>query len=139
MLKLNTLNKTVKKRKKVGRGNASGHGTYSTRGMNGQGQRKSYNIKRGFEGGQTPFIMRMPKLKGFKSITARFVSVRIDRLELKSQGVEVITREWLKENGFISSTRKLVKIVGSKDYKNTAKYKLGEGVKCTKKLESVFN
>ena len=56
-----------KSKRRVGRGNASGHGTYSGRGCKGQGQRKSGNVRPGFEGGQTPLIMRLPKLKGFKN------------------------------------------------------------------------
>ena len=60
-------NKTNKKRKRIGRGNASGHGTYSCRGMNGQTARSGGKRRPGFEGGQTPYIRRMPKLKGFKN------------------------------------------------------------------------
>ncbi len=56
-----------KSRKRVGRGNASGHGTYSGRGCKGMGQRKSGNVRPGFEGGQTPLISRLPKLRGFKN------------------------------------------------------------------------
>jgi len=57
-----------KKAKIVGRGNGSGHGTYSTRGMNGQRQRTGSKAKPGFEGGQTPLFRKMPKLKGFTNI-----------------------------------------------------------------------
>ena len=56
-----------KKRKRVGRGNASGHGTYSARGMKGQSSRTGGRRRPGFEGGQTPYLRRMPKLKGFKN------------------------------------------------------------------------
>lgn len=56
-----------KKRKTVGRGNASGHGTYSTRGGKGQTARTGGTRRPGFEGGQTPFLRMMPKLKGFKN------------------------------------------------------------------------
>lgn len=55
------------KSKRVGRGNGSGHGTFCCRGMNGQNCRSGGNRRPGFEGGQTPFIQRMPKLKGFKN------------------------------------------------------------------------
>lgn len=58
---------SVKAKKRLGRGNASGHGTYSGRGNKGQGQRKSGNVRPGFEGGQTPMISRFPKLRGFKN------------------------------------------------------------------------
>lgn len=56
-----------KTRKRVGRGNASGHGTYSCKGMKGQTARSGGRRRPGFEGGQTPFLNRMPKLKGFKN------------------------------------------------------------------------
>lgn len=56
-----------KRRKRVGRGNSSGHGTYSTRGGKGQTARKSGTRRPGFEGGQTPLIRKVPKTKGFKN------------------------------------------------------------------------
>ncbi len=78
------------KKKRVGRGNASGHGTYSGRGCKGLGQRKSGNTRPGFEGGQTPFITRLPKLKGFKNPSkVRFQVVNISDLERFKDGDEV--------------------------------------------------
>ncbi len=56
-----------KKKKVIGRGNGSGRGTYSGRGGKGQTARTGGNRRPGFEGGQTPFTMRMPKLRGFKN------------------------------------------------------------------------
>lgn len=56
-----------KSRKRVGRGNGSGHGTFSCRGMKGQSARSGGRRRPGFEGGQTPYIQKMPKLKGFKN------------------------------------------------------------------------
>lgn len=67
---LNSIKPTegaTKSKKRVGRGNGSGLGTYCGRGCKGQGQRKSPNVRPGFEGGQTPLISRLPKLKGFKN------------------------------------------------------------------------
>lgn len=55
-----------KARKRVGRGEASGYGKTSSRGMNGAGQRKGHKHKLGFEGGQTPLLRRLPK-RGFKN------------------------------------------------------------------------
>jgi len=67
-MKQNTLKPAAgskKARKRVGRG---GHtGTYSGRGMNGQNARSGGGVRVGFEGGQTPFLRRMPKLRGFKN------------------------------------------------------------------------
>jgi len=65
-MKANTL-KPAKRitSKRLGRGNGSGKGTYSGRGMNGQKARAGKKLRPGFEGGQTPLVQRMPKLRGF--------------------------------------------------------------------------
>ena len=55
-------------RKRVGRGNGSGKGTYSTRGIKGQKSRSGGGVRPGFEGGQLPLIKRMPHLRGFTNI-----------------------------------------------------------------------
>jgi large subunit ribosomal protein L15 len=60
-----------RKRKRVGRGRASGHGKTSTRGHNGQGQRSGEAKRFGFEGGQTPLFRRLPKLHNFDSVPGR--------------------------------------------------------------------
>ena len=51
---------STKNRKRVGRGNSSGHGTTSGRGQKGQGSRSGGTKGAGFEGGQTPLAMRLP-------------------------------------------------------------------------------
>lgn len=69
-------------RKRVGRGNASGHGTYSCRGQKGQSSRSGGRRKAGFEGGQTPLSRKMPKLKGFKNINRiEFKAINVGDLE----------------------------------------------------------
>src|SRR3990172_336148 len=55
-------------RKRVGRGNASGHGTTATRGTKGQKARSGGGVRPGFEGGQLPIIKRLPYKRGFKNI-----------------------------------------------------------------------
>lgn len=57
------------KRTRVGRGHGSGHGKTSGKGMNGQKSRTGATIRAGFEGGQMPLYRRMPKKKGFKSLS----------------------------------------------------------------------
>jgi large subunit ribosomal protein L15 len=57
----------TRKRKRVGRGNASGHGTYSTRGMKGQKARSGGGVRPHFEGGQLPFVRRMAYKRGFRN------------------------------------------------------------------------
>lgn len=58
---------STKNRKRVGRGNSSGHGTTSGRGQKGQGSRSGGTKGARFEGGQTPLAMRLPKLPGFRN------------------------------------------------------------------------
>lgn len=102
----------TKKRIRVGRGNGSGKGTFSTRGCKGQGQRKSGNVRPGFEGGQTPLIMRLPKLKGFKNPhRLDFQVVNLNQLNVFNDHDEVnmIT---LLERGLISKATVPVKVLG---------------------------
>jgi large subunit ribosomal protein L15 len=54
-------------RKRVGRGDSSGHGTYSTRGLKGQKARSGGGVRPGFEGGQIPLVRRLGHKRGFKN------------------------------------------------------------------------
>ena len=100
------------KRKRVGRGNGSGLGTYSGRGMNGQNARSGGNRRPGFEGGQTSFIQRMPKLRGFKNpnyVTYQVVNVK--DLEVFDNGATV-DRDALIKKGLVAKKTLPVKILG---------------------------
>jgi large subunit ribosomal protein L15 len=102
----------TKSKKRLGRGNGSGHGTFSGRGCKGQGQRKSGNVRPGFEGGQTPLIRRMPKLKGFNNPTkVTYQAINLGALNVFDDGAEVnvIT---LTEKGLITRKNLPVKILG---------------------------
>ncbi|NLL89844.1 MAG: 50S ribosomal protein L15, partial [Dehalococcoidales bacterium] len=57
-----------KDRKRIGRGNGSGHGTYSGKGCKGQKSRAGNKVRPGFEGGQLPLIKRLPRKRGFTNI-----------------------------------------------------------------------
>ena len=73
-----------KKRKRIGRGNSSGHGTTAGRGTKGQLSRSGGGKGAGFEGGQNPLAMRLPKLPGFKNPNrVEYAPVNLDRLEAK--------------------------------------------------------
>src|SRR3990167_1694546 len=87
--------------KRLGRGDASGHGGTSTKGHKGQKSRSGGYHKVGFEGGQMPLHRRMPK-RGFNNtVFARTVGVvNLDQLATWPQGVPV-TLEALKERGLI--------------------------------------
>ena len=103
---------SVKAKKRMGRGNASGHGTFSGRGCKGQGQRKSGTVRPGFEGGQTPLIMRFPKLRGFKNPNrTAFQVVNVGSLESFNDGEEVNIQSLL-EKGLISKRDFPVKMLG---------------------------
>lgn len=103
----------VKSRRRVGRGNASGHGTYSGRGNKGQGQRKSGNVRPGFEGGQTPLISRLPKLRGFKNPNKMiFQVVNVGSLNDFKDGEEV-NIQTLLEKKLVSKKDVPVKVLGN--------------------------
>lgn len=73
-----------------GRGDGSGHGSFSGRGGKGQTARSGGNIKPGFEGGQTPLIRRLPKLKGFKNVNrVVFEPVNVGSLNVFEDGTTV--------------------------------------------------
>lgn len=65
--KLSPAKGSVKKQKRIARGQGSGHGGTSTHGHKGAQSRSGYSRKRHFEGGQMPIQMRLPK-RGFKNI-----------------------------------------------------------------------
>ncbi|MDP8233962.1 MAG: 50S ribosomal protein L15 [Candidatus Saelkia tenebricola] len=102
-----------KSKKRVGRGNSSGHGKTATRGMDGQRKRKSPKIKAYFEGGQMPLIRRIPK-RGFnnKLFARDFQIINISDLNKFEEG-DKITPEILKKRGLIRYLRKPVKILGN--------------------------
>ena len=73
---------STKNRKRIGRGNSSGHGTTAGRGQNGQLSRSGGGKGRGFEGGQQPLAMRLPKLPGFINHgRVEYAPVNVARLE----------------------------------------------------------
>ena len=99
-------------RKRVGRGNASGHGTYSGRGLKGQKSRAGRKPKLGFEGGQTRLIKRLPERRGFTNrFRVEYSPVNLRDLRQFAPGSEV-TPELLKEKRVLRSLRKPVKVLG---------------------------
>jgi large subunit ribosomal protein L15 len=99
-------------RKRVGRGDGSGHGTYSCRGLKGQKSRSGPGIALRFEGGQTPLVKRLPHKRGFTNIfKTNYTLVKLQRLEVFDQDIEV-TPQILFDAGLIQSLKKPVKILG---------------------------
>ena len=102
------------KRKRIGRGNSSGQGTYAGRGQNGQGSRSGGTKGAGFEGGQTPLAMRLPKLPGFKNPRRiEFAPVNVSRLEEKFEDGAVVDGAALKAAGIIKNEFEPVKVLGN--------------------------
>jgi large subunit ribosomal protein L15 len=109
-----------KDRKRVGRGLGSGKGRYSGRGIKGQKSRAgSHYMRAGFEGGQMPLAMRLPKLRGNTSRDAmpigpfRTYSQPVNLRDLdRFEAGEEVTPESLKAKGLIRSIRKDVKLLG---------------------------
>ena len=100
-------------RKRVGRGNGSGYGKTAGRGLNGQKSRAGGGKRPGFEGGQTPLAMRLPKLPGFRNINrVEYLPVNVSRLEEKFEAGEVVNGESLKAKGILKHEDALVKVLG---------------------------
>lgn len=104
-----------KRRKRVGRGNGSGHGTYSGRGCKGQKSRAGYKMRPGFEGGQLPLIKRLPQKRGFVNIfRIEYSVVNLDKLNIFESGSEV-TPEKLVAMGIVKSLHHPIKILANGD------------------------
>ena len=102
-------------RKRVGRGNGSGHGTYSGRGCKGQKSRSGHRMRPGFEGGQLPLIKRLPRKRGFVNIfRTEYSTVNLDKLVIFESGSEV-TPEKLVAAGVVKSRRHPIKILANGD------------------------
>jgi len=101
--------------KRVGRGDASGHGSYSGRGMKGQKARSGNKPKLGFEGGQTKLIKRLPRRRGFTNIFRKeYSQINLSQLARFNAGTEV-TPDLLREVGLIKGRRRPIKVLGDGD------------------------
>src|SRR5881398_3190570 len=116
---------TAKARKRIGRGLGSGKGRYSGRGIKGQKSRSgSHKMRAGFEGGQMPIYMRLPKQRGSTSKDAMPIGpfrtstapVNVGSLDRFDDGAEV-TPESLVEKGLLKNTKTDVKLLGGGELK----------------------
>jgi large subunit ribosomal protein L15 len=104
---------SVKREKRIGRGEGSGHGGTSTRGHKGAKSRSGYSRKIGFEGGQMPLQRRVPK-SGFKNINrVEFKAINLSTLEALAAKLETerIDFQTLLTAGLVNKNA-LVKILG---------------------------
>lgn len=105
---------SVKNKKRLGRGTASGQGKTAGRGMNGQKSRSGGGVRPGFEGGQMPLYRRLPK-RGFTNIFGTVYSeINIETLNIFEDGTEV-TPEMLKAEGILKKQLDGVKVLGNGD------------------------
>lgn len=118
MLSLNTIKPakgSTKNRKRVGRGNASGHGTYSTRGLKGQKSRSGVsNLKRL---GMKPMMLNIPKKRGFKSLKTKDQVINLFDLNKNFKDGSKINVNILAKNGLIDDPKTPVKVLGNGELK----------------------
>ena len=127
IMALNSLSNegTVQNRKRVGRGMGSGTGKTAGRGHKGQKSRTGGGVRAGFEGGQMPLQMRLPKF-GFSSRKNNHLKeVNVKNID----GLDLVTIETLKDKKIISKAVKKVKIFGTFDLSSKSNV---EGIKVTK-------
>nr|MBC7245651.1 50S ribosomal protein L15 [Chloroflexota bacterium] len=106
-----------KKKKRVGRGTASGHGKSAGRGTKGQNARTGGGVRPYFEGGQLPLVRRLPHKRGFTNIfKVQYSIVNLDRLAEFGPGSKV-DPETLAAAGIIKSAKEPVKILGRGELK----------------------
>jgi large subunit ribosomal protein L15 len=116
------------KRKRVGRGDASGKGGTCGRGHKGQMSRSGAKHRAWFEGGQMPIQRRLPK-RGFTNIRREENQiVHVGQLDA-IVGITEITPEVLKAQGMISHSSRPVKILSDGDLKGSFTF---QGVKASK-------
>ena len=96
--------------KRLGRGQGSGKGGTAARGHKGAKSRSGYSKKIGFEGGQMPLHMRIPKLRGFKNpFRVEYQAVNLDAIE--ESGLNEVSPETLLSLGLVRKNA-LIKILG---------------------------
>ena len=109
---------SVKKGKRIARGQGSGRGGTSTRGHKGAKSRSGYKTKVGFEGGQMPLQRRVPKF-GFKNINrVSYKGVNLGLIQelVERKKLKEINLELLQENGVVAK-KDLVKILNRGELK----------------------
>ena len=100
-------------KKRIGRGNAAGGGTYAGRGLKGQKSRSGFGLIPGFEGGQLRLIKGLPMTRGFNNKFKTYYSlIKLEDLDQFSAG-ERITPDSLQARGLLRNQRSPIKILGN--------------------------
>ena len=113
---------STRKTTRVGRGISAGKGKTAGRGTKGQGSRKSGGVRPGFEGGQMPLYMRIPKLRGFTSHRTKTSNIYTGQLD--GLGKAVVDTAVLAEAGLLENPYVRVKLVLNGDVKKKVTVKL---------------
>ncbi len=127
MLSLNNIKakRGQKKIKRVGRGNGSGHGTYSCKGQKGQNARSGVTgLKRL---GMRPHILQTPKIGGFRSLAPKNQVVKVADLNKNFKDGEIVSAKTLFAKGLIANAQKPVKVLGKE--KLEVKIEFDKGIK----------
>lgn len=104
-----------KARRRRGRGDSSGYGSFAGRGMKGQNSRSGGGVRPGFEGGQLPLSKKLPFIRGFTNIfRVEYSVVNVEALSAFEANSEV-TPEVLNDTGVLRNLNKPVKILGRGD------------------------
>ena len=112
--KISPAEGSVHRTKRSGRGEGSGRGGTSTKGHKGAQARTGYSSKPGFEGGQMPLKLRVPKF-GFKSRNrVEYIAVNLDQLQNlhEAHGASEMTPAFFAQHGFGASRGSRIKILG---------------------------
>ena len=105
---------SVRDRKRIGRGNATGQGRTAGKGHKGYYSRSGTKDRFHFEGGQTPLMRRLPK-RGFSNYGFRKVVQIVSLEKIASLEVNKVDPDLLFEKGFIKNPNVIVKILGNGD------------------------
>jgi large subunit ribosomal protein L15 len=117
-LSLNTIKAetgSTKRRRRVGRGNASGTGTYSGKGQKGQKSRSGVSGLKKLGMKQT--LLRTPKARGFKSIKPKAQVINISELNKFYKDSQLVNAKTLVKNGLVNDYKKEIKILGNGELK----------------------
>lgn len=116
-MKLNELKPSPgskKNRKRIGRGQGSGHGGTSGKGHKGQNSRSGGGVRPGFEGGQMPLHRRLPKRGFFNKFSTQVAEVNLRDLGRFEAG-SVVDAQALAEAGLIKGAFDAIKLLGQGD------------------------
>jgi large subunit ribosomal protein L15 len=114
-ISLNNIKKNSGKssrKKRIGRGNSSGSGTYSGRGQKGQKARAGVGKSKLKRLGMKRDLLKIPKARGFKSLKTKNQVVSVENINKNFKDGDIISPETLMEKKLISKKNLAVKILG---------------------------